>query len=213
MAKKEYGLTKRVPKICSIVRESENRTMGMQAFRLILNSFFVDHSFLAVFDVTTFKLDKTSLKTWTVPGFRPNLNVRQGNASLHVLCAISAREVDMMMMMNKTSVTAADIDVFFSTYFNCFQNKRVVLLVNAAVRGRKDLELVARHYERAFVYNARHNPTANPIEWIFGATKAKYRALTSVSSQFDVNVVLQAFAEVHRSCYHTTIQKCLNSPL
>ena len=147
---------------------------------------------------------------WTIPGVRPEIPVLQTNASLHVLCCISICGIDMLMC-RKGSVTATDINTFFRVYFDLFQSRRVVLLDNAAVHKRPDLQHIADKNDPIFIYNVPKNPDANPIEWIFATVKQKYRYLTKHDSIFRSTRVIEAFSSVQRTCNTSTVAKCLAS--
>lgn len=207
-SKKKYKIAKRAPKISKLVKESEDRTLGAQAFRSIVTNFFADHDFISIFDVTSFRLDKSSVKFWTMPKVKPEMQVQQGTVSVHVLCAVSSAGVDMLML-KKGSVFAEDINVFFLTYFENYARRRVVLLDNAGVHRRRDLEMIGRVADRKFCYNVPHNPHDNPVEWMFGAVKAKYRARTATKVYFNIKDVIESFRDVHTMCYTSTIQKCM----
>ena len=105
VTKKEYGLVKRVPKVGSAVIDTVNSTHGIQAFDSIVSRFLLSHSFISVFDVTTFKLDNTSLKCWTIPGIRPELRVKAGYSAVHAMCCVSHAGIDMLVL--KKSVIIA----------------------------------------------------------------------------------------------------------
>ena len=207
-AKKKYDLVKRCPKIGKVVKPSVEREMAIRCFDYLLDSCFLQQSFVSIFDCCSFSLDKSGLQVWTTGSIRPQLDVASSNAFVHALTAISSTGIDMIMF-KKRPIDSNDINTFMVIYLDSFDSRRVIVLDNAAVHRRADLERIGHHYDATFVYNCPNNPRRNPVEWVFGATKAKYRAATRLSSKFCVDDVLAAFMDVHNSCYHQTVIKCL----
>lgn len=209
-AVRQYGLVKRMPKLEQSIKHSEQRTLGCQAFDQIICKFFANFDFVAIFDVTTFRLDKSSTRCWTLPGIRPNLSSQPSFKAVHVMCSISRQGVDMLVL-KKGTITAIDIKLFFALYFEYYHSRRVILLDNAGVHRRIDLEQIGRHFDRSFVFNAPKNPKNNPVEWLFGVVKKKYAAKTVLDTKFCYQKIIEVFREVHIYNYHDTLRRCLSN--
>ena len=209
-ARNKYNLVKRIPKQEKSVTDTKYRGMGISTFNLLLDKYFLSHSFLTIFDVATFKLETGNLKAWTLRGVQPKKVIKSSYDYIHALVAISFKGIDMIVCKRKP-VMAEDINVFFRLYLETHGRKSMILLDNAAVHRRQDLELIGRQYGATFAYNVAKNPARNPIEWVFGAVKGKFRAICAQSDRFSASDAIRCFAEVHNTCYHSTVYRCLNS--
>ena len=183
-------------------------------YLFLIQEFFQNRSCL-IFDSTCFQGSSIDQRSWAPKGATPTADSLSFSLYRHVHVFLSRDGIeamqcskgstDAMMINNIMRLCLSEIKLHPSSG----DRTRFIFLDNAPVHRLSELEKIAESLDLVFVLNLPNNPSGNPVEWLFGCWKAKFRNLHPDKVSWTPTDILQALVKLTKEEFNSTMTACL----